>query len=375
MPTVAHAIGFGEIVSQSAIGDPFRAEVLLHGIRPGEDAQCLRVAPGTNADGIPDLRGARVSIRHSGGRSLAVVTRSTPVSDPILRLTLEETCSAQLRRSYTLLLPMRAEFIAPAIVPAPPSAPPQATAPASTRRPRQRGLTTSALGGTWTLPERASINTLAQTLYPASRHDRAAFTKATRDLNAADRSIRSSRQRLAAGTTLALPTPAQIAAARAEIAAQRRAAAEAAQQRAQRPTPLPAAAPPEDAAPPAAAPAPALDAPPAQALASGDRLQLLGDAPDVSGFHLSPMLSDPGRVERTTDAEREALRREQKLVMTLDSQIMARLELSDRIQRLEALQNALKAQMEASGGPVTAPAADAAARTATTPADPKEEPA
>ena len=375
LPTVAHAIGFGEIVSQSAIGDPFRAEVLLHGIRPGEDAQCLRVAPGTNADGIPDLRGARVSIRHSGGRSLAVVTRSTPVSDPILRLTLEETCSAQLRRSYTLLLPMRAEFIAPAIVPAPPSAPPQATAPASTRRPRQRGLTTSALGGTWTLPERASINTLAQTLYPASRHDRAAFTKATRDLNAADRSIRSSRQRLAAGTTLALPTPAQIAAARAEIAAQQRTAAEAAQQRAQRPTPLPAAAPPEDAAPPAAAPAPALDAPPAQALASGDRLQLLGDAPDVSGFHLSPMLSDPGRVERTTDAEREALRREQKLVMTLDSQIMARLELSDRIQRLEALQNALKAEMEASGSPVTAPAADGAERTATTPADPQEVPA
>ncbi|MCB1961269.1 MAG: hypothetical protein KDE68_12220 [Rhodocyclaceae bacterium] len=332
LPAVTHAIGFGEVVSQSAIGEPFRAEIQLHGVRPGEDAGCLRITPGASTDGIPNLSNARVSIRQTNGGSRAVVTHSAPVSDPILRLTLQETCSAQLRRTYTLLLPMRAEIVAPTT-----------SAPAPRIDPPGRTLGRDALGGTWTLTEAASLNTLARGLYPDSRRDRTAFVKATRQANASDPGIRSARQRLAAGTTLALPTPADIETARAELREQQHRAA-----KQQSPTPEP---PPARPSQPAPAPEPPPPPEPATAPTPtrGDRLQLFGDSPEVSGFHLTPRLSDPGRVERTTDAERDALRREQRLVLMLDSQIMAGLELSDRIERLEALQTTLRAELASIG--------------------------
>lgn len=323
-----HAIGFGDILSQSAIGEPFRAEIRLHGIKSNEGSDCLRIVAGDSADGVPVLRNAQVTIGLRNGAPVAVVSRQQAIHDPIIRLTLEETCSARFKRTYTLLLPSPVSALAlpaaPTVSrPVPVAAPPSAAA-----------LSANDLGRAWTLPDGASINQLARQLYPSSRKDRIGFIRATRALNRADRSIRSSRQRLAAGTTLILPDRNAIVAAHPP------------------PEPPKPATPPAPALP-AATPHPAItpdqaaagEPPGADAPPPGDRLSLSGDSASFDGFKLSHQLGDPGRIERTTDAERDMLRREQRLIMVLDQQITARLELNDRIERIEALQQALAAEL------------------------------
>ncbi|TVT77757.1 MAG: hypothetical protein FHP92_03900 [Denitromonas halophila] len=354
IPGASYAIGFGEILSQSAIGEPFRAEVRLYGVGPKDDSSCLRVVPGTDpTDGIPAVRNALVSLQMRAGKPVAVVTRTQAVLDPIVRLTLEETCQARLKRTYTLLLPSPVSTIPTPQTAAPASRP----SPPAARAPASPALSASELGGTWTLPDGASINQLARQLYPSSRKDRIGFIRATRKLNSGDRSIRSSQQTLGAGTTLVLPDREAIIAAHPAPAAPKPVA------RAPEPAPAPvepsaperAATPPPE---PAAEPAPMPTEPPAD---SGDRLTLSGDAPDFNGFKLSRQLGDPGLIDRTSDAERDLLRREQQLIMLLDEQITARLELTDRIERIEALQKTLadevvKQDAPAPAAPVSTPA-------------------
>lgn len=346
--TVAHAIGFGEIVSQSPIGEPFRAQVRLHGVKAGEGGECLRLAPGPGFNGIPELVGAQIGLRQVNGQWIAMITRATPVFDPVIRMTLEETCSARLKRSYTLLLPLPAELVAPtaSAPPAPAPAPSARARSAASERPTAFG--SDALGGTYTLTEPSSINALARALYPRSRRDRQAFVAATRRANAVERSIRSARQRLATGTTLVIPSREEIEASREQIDRERRTSASAhpaAAKSAAKPTPRESRSPARQTP---VEPTPTDNASPGsgQTTARGDRLMIMGDSPDTSGFKFSMQLGDPGIVERTTESEREQLRREQQMVMALDSQIIAQLELRDRIARLQALQEALRAELE-----------------------------
>ncbi len=336
-PVATHAIGFGEIVSQSAIGEPFRTEIRLHGVGPKDGSDCLRVAQqgADSGDGIPSVRNAQVSLQMRAGKPVAVVTRTQAVLDPIVRLTLEETCQARLKRTYTLLLPSPVSAIkAPTVAAAEPR-----SRPPVVKEVPPAPLSASELGGTWTLPDGASINQLARQLYPSSRKDRIGFIRATRNLNRGDRSIRSSRQTLGAGTTLILPDREAIIAAHpapppADAPRPSAPAPKPAEVAAAAPEPS-ASTPPEPVAEPAASP------PEPPAADNGDRLKLSGDVPDFDGFKLSRQLGDPGLVDRTSDADRELLRREQRLIMVLDQQIMARLELTDRIERIEALQKAL----------------------------------
>ncbi len=358
--TAVQAIGFGEIVSQSSIGEPFRAQVRLHGVKDGEGGECLRLAPGPGSNGIPELNGAQIGLRQINGQWHALVTRSTPVFDPVIRMTLEETCSARLRRAYTLLLPLPGELVVPTAntPPAPASSSPASPSPApsSSAQPLPRGAATAfgsgALGGTWTLTEPASINDLARTLYPRSRNDRQAFAAATRSANAVERNIRSARQRLATGTTLVIPSSEQIEDAR-ERNDRRRRTALSAQPAADKSTTKPAAreaTPPLAQTPDETAPTDVASPEAQQPATPGDRLMIMGDSPDTSGFKFSLQLGDPGLVDRTTESERDQLRREQQMVMALDSQIIAQLELRDRIARLQALQESLSAELEAQQG-------------------------
>lgn len=339
IPSMAHAIGFGEMVSQSAIGEPFRAEFKLFGVGANENAECLRVVATNTDDGIPQLRNAHVRMQGKGQAMVAIVTRSTPVSDPIIRVTLEEICSARLQRTYTLLLPMAATRIKAPVAPLP-SAPP---APSPDK---PSGIRSDDLGGAYTLAHPTSINQLARQLFPGSRADRSAFVAALRSTNAGDRSLRSTRRPLATGTTLMLPTPAEIERARADQVSRARSR-------------RPAAAPPPLASTETERPTLADDTAPAGASDSrpaapaglrSDRLVLGGDTPESSGFRLSSRLGNPDLINSTTEAERDLLRREQQLIMAVDSQIMTRMALSDRIARLEALQNALKAELAATEG-------------------------
>ena len=81
--------------------------------------------------------------------------------------------------------------------------------------------------------------------------------------------------------------------------------------------------------------------------ASGrDRLQVGGGESEISGagLRLSTQLGSLARIEATTEAQREQLRREQSVIMAIDRTIVAQLELNERIRQLEAVQSRMMAE-------------------------------
>ncbi len=72
MPSIASANALGEVLSLSAIGTPFRAEIRLFGDSSAGLADCLRLGPaGASGDGLPWLTQALVTV--AGNRALIVV--------------------------------------------------------------------------------------------------------------------------------------------------------------------------------------------------------------------------------------------------------------------------------------------------------------
>lgn len=97
---IAGAVGMGELVAHSSLGEPLRAEVRI--IRdPGEtlDAACVKVVSGA-ADDVPWIYAARVRV---AGEHLVLTTRE-PVNHPIAMIGLRIGCGSELRRDFTLLL-------------------------------------------------------------------------------------------------------------------------------------------------------------------------------------------------------------------------------------------------------------------------------
>lgn len=108
----AHAVEFGRVLVQSAVGSPLRAEVDMSDITPSE-AATLRVrlasAEAFRAAGLvfnPVLAQAQVSLQQrSDGRSFLRLTTAEPVTEPFMDLVLEaQWASGRSVRNYTLLL-------------------------------------------------------------------------------------------------------------------------------------------------------------------------------------------------------------------------------------------------------------------------------
>ncbi|AYH42623.1 hypothetical protein [Azoarcus sp. DN11] len=135
-----------------------------------------------------------------------------------------------------------------------------------------------------------------------------------------------------------------------------------AQKRPHRPRYYRPAAPSADiATPPAAREATALTRSSPKAAPRQDRLEVGGgesEAPS-SGLHLSTRLGSLARIDSTTDAQREQLRREQSVIMAIDRTIVAQLELDERIRQLEAAQSRMLAEYRPSPSSAVAQSADA----------------
>lgn len=88
-----------------------------------------------------------------------------------------------------------------------------------------------------------------------------------------------------------------------------------------------------------------------------DRLALGGGLDETpGGLRMSQQLASLDRIGRTTDAEREILRREQAVLMEIDRTIIAQMELNDRIRQLEEAQvQMLERAKQLSGEPAAAP--------------------
>ena len=125
LPAV-HAAALGEVRTRSGVGEPFRVEIELLRSQSAADAACFRVVPPTGAsDGMPQILAAETAVIGSGRNTRLVVSSRTAVSAPVVRLVLENTCSAYLQREFTLILPIAlakapsAPLLAPAAPPAP----------------------------------------------------------------------------------------------------------------------------------------------------------------------------------------------------------------------------------------------------------------
>ncbi|NMG43521.1 hypothetical protein GPA22_07215 [Aromatoleum toluvorans] len=81
-----------------------------------------------------------------------------------------------------------------------------------------------------------------------------------------------------------------------------------------------------------------------------DRLELGGGESGTpgAGLRLSIQLGSLARIDSTTDAQREQLRREQSVIMAIDRTIVAQLELNERIRQLEAVQSRMFAEYKQS---------------------------
>lgn len=99
--TPVAALGVGELVPHSFLGEPLRAEAQL--LRAGDertDAQCIRSAPAGGNDDIPWIPGIRTQL--VGDRVL--LTTTEPVHHPVAMISLRLGCGAELRRDFTILL-------------------------------------------------------------------------------------------------------------------------------------------------------------------------------------------------------------------------------------------------------------------------------
>lgn len=312
----ARAFALGSVISQSPVGRPLRVEILLSGADAARAPECLRVMarPGPGDDGIPALRGGRISLGQTGAGQVAIIRDSARVPHPVARLALEDTCSG-LRREYILLFSEPAEIETPtvAIAPATPLPPPSRQAPTSP--PLREWLTTGS---------GESLATLVRRHAPG---DRAAQARLMRRLKAANPDLRqSARAPLPDGTTLYLPAGKR----------------------------LQAASPRPTRASPASKPKGALAQPPRP---REDRLEVQGTPPGgAAHLKLAPNLPAPSQ-DPEKDKERELLQRERQLQETADRQMVEQVELAQRLRRLETLQAELKAKAQQMGEAERPPAA------------------
>jgi hypothetical protein len=99
--STAGAVGLGELVAHSSLGEPLRAEIRLT-LSPGEqiDATCIKSTSSAGNDDIPWIYNARIKL---SGERLTITTRD-PVNHPIAMLGLRIACGNELRRDYPILL-------------------------------------------------------------------------------------------------------------------------------------------------------------------------------------------------------------------------------------------------------------------------------
>ena len=123
------AVGFGEIVLLSRIGEPLRAEVPIYAAS-GEtvEAPCFSLGGVRSAD-LPVVSSARFRLNRNGGNLTLTITGTQPIAEPIFVIGLRAHCGIDLQRDYVLM-------------PSPPLLLAEAEAPAANARPTPVAPTT-----------------------------------------------------------------------------------------------------------------------------------------------------------------------------------------------------------------------------------------
>lgn len=331
-PPAALAVVLGEITALSAIGSPLRIEINVPDGQLGNAASCLRLAtPADAAQGLPAIRGARISATGSGAATRIVISSSKAMLEPVAQLAIENVCAARMRRVYTLLFPYPATSpVLPATRTA--AAPTRAPRPATKRTPTQNDRIWLTVAG-------ESLTSLANALHPKDAATRRQFIRETARANPGlFPDSAAQREALPAGTRIVVPDLSRIAPTATSRTPQR-----------------PAATGPATRTGPKVAPA---------APARQDRLIVEAEEPGPrTALPLSGTASDrPGNASNLE-------RREQDIAAAIDRSIVNQIELLARIKELEQIQARLMEQANRMGTSTSRPVAPE-----TAPASPAESP-
>lgn len=205
--TQGWAIGLGDIVLRSRVGEPLRAEVPIN-TEPGEtiEASCFTLAPLDGSD-LPVISAGRTKLIREGDRYRLLITGSKPVSEPIFLIGLRAGCGIDLQRDYVLMPPE------PLVLASSPSSPTNdVDAPADGTRGR------GAANQEWRASEGDTLESIAEALVPDNlaqqRRMLAALKRANPKL--------SGRPGLADGTPVAIPDVRQRVVAERETVPEQR---------------------------------------------------------------------------------------------------------------------------------------------------------
>lgn len=333
--TSSDAAVLGEVVAVSAVGQPLRTEIHSPGSASGAASECLRFPAAADREGIPSVRDVHATIAEPGANARIIVTTQSAVMEPVVRLTIENICASRLRREYVLLLaePVQAVPVTRAATPVVQVARAQAPRPA----PGPAAPTAGSMR--WVTAAGESARSLADALYPDDEGAHRAFVAGVLRGNPALFPDGSGAARpLPPGTELQIPNLARVAAASSRT--------DATLQRA------------------AASPAPAARAAARSERQGPDRLVVEGTADEAPAG-----ASVPG-----SGVSEALLAREERLIAAIDHTINMQIELVERIRRLEEIQMAMRAQLEASSPVITAAVSSAPATAAPATAAPRAAP-
>lgn len=125
----ASAVGFGDIVLLSRVGEPLRAEVpILTNSGETIESLCFSLAAIRNSD-LPVISSARFRLNRNGTTATLSITGTQPIAEPIFVIGLRANCGVDLQRDY-VLMPSPPLMLAEA---AEPAAAPVAATPAPRR--------------------------------------------------------------------------------------------------------------------------------------------------------------------------------------------------------------------------------------------------
>lgn len=99
----AMAVGFGEIVLLSRIGEPLRAEVpIIAASGEAVESACFSLAGIRNAD-LPVISSARFRLNRNGSKLTLSITGTQPIAEPVFVIGLRAHCGIDLQRDYVLM--------------------------------------------------------------------------------------------------------------------------------------------------------------------------------------------------------------------------------------------------------------------------------
>ncbi len=115
----ASAVGLGDIILHSRIGEPLRAEIPINAEGDDNiDAACFSLAP-LNGSDLPVVSNGKIKLLRDNGRQRLVITGNKPIMEPIALIGIRAGCGVSLQRDYVLMPSEPLVIASPAPMPAP----------------------------------------------------------------------------------------------------------------------------------------------------------------------------------------------------------------------------------------------------------------